>query len=173
MPSCWFLLTKQYLRVDGALTRCREVRLFHRFHPSPPSTATETEADSVPAAGEQEQRPVQAEGKVSEVSEVSVHLEVCWRELAVAPSPSPAQSYSPGPTLATASPATRGPLDLSTRLPPAASTASVWRAPSTTGPVSQEALLMSAQGRNMTHLLPLVNDREGICQYFTLFAQSS
>ena len=31
MPSCWFLLNKQYLRVDGVIVRTRETRLFHKF----------------------------------------------------------------------------------------------------------------------------------------------
>lgn len=31
MPSCWFVLSREFLRVDGALLRIRDTRLFHRF----------------------------------------------------------------------------------------------------------------------------------------------
>jgi hypothetical protein len=152
MPSCWFLLTKQYLRVDGALVRCREVRLFHRFPESAPGA---------PAEG------------------LQVHMEVCWRELEAPPSPAPSHSPSPLPNATTlpsrgAGAATAAatveapPARLPT--PPAAVTAA-WRSPPA-GPGNQEALLMSAQGRNMTHLLPLVNDLEGIGQFYTLHTNS-
>ena len=31
MPSCWFLLNKQYVRVDGVIIRNRVTRSFHKF----------------------------------------------------------------------------------------------------------------------------------------------
>lgn len=31
MPSCWFVVSKFYLRVDGVQSRCRETRLFVKF----------------------------------------------------------------------------------------------------------------------------------------------
>jgi len=32
MPSCWFLLTKLFVRVDNKLVRSRETRLYHAFN---------------------------------------------------------------------------------------------------------------------------------------------
>lgn len=31
MPSCWFVLNRLFLRVDGTIARIRDVRLFHKF----------------------------------------------------------------------------------------------------------------------------------------------
>jgi hypothetical protein len=31
MPSCWFILSRFFLRVDGSIVRVRDTRLFHRF----------------------------------------------------------------------------------------------------------------------------------------------
>jgi TIP41-like family len=31
MPSCWFVLSRFFVRVDGAIIRIRDTRLFHRF----------------------------------------------------------------------------------------------------------------------------------------------
>jgi TIP41-like family len=31
MPSCWFILSRFFVRVDGAIIRIRDTRLFHRF----------------------------------------------------------------------------------------------------------------------------------------------
>lgn len=31
MPSCWFMLTRMFVRVDGACVRIKETRLFHAF----------------------------------------------------------------------------------------------------------------------------------------------
>lgn len=58
MPSCWFVLSKLYLRVDGVLIRCRETRLYHHF------------ADDLVVAS--------IDGGVPSPR---IHMEVCWREL--------------------------------------------------------------------------------------------
>eukprot|EP01035_Chromulina_nebulosa_P024849 gene24849-32366_t len=55
MPNCWFLLNKMYLRVDGAILRSRETRLFHRF------------------------QPAESQG---EKAVIQVHGEITWREFA-------------------------------------------------------------------------------------------
>jgi hypothetical protein len=143
MPSCWFLLTKQYLRVDGALVRCREARFFHKFPPA---------VDGAPPAGE-----------------VQVHMEVCWRELE-APPQQPGQSPDAipapwAPTAVAAGGVARYP---GARPPP--SIPGAYPGSAAAGGGSQASMLMGAQGKAMTHLLPLVNEREGIHQFFTLSA---
>jgi len=55
MPTCWFVLSKLYVRVDGSLVRSKETRLFHKFSSS-------------------------AAGCTSSGSPVVVHVEVTWRE---------------------------------------------------------------------------------------------
>lgn len=128
MPSCWFLLTKQYLRVDGALARCREVRLFHRFS-----------SPDQPADGEQ-----------------LVHMEVCWRELESAATTVPPIQV---PTAAAWNRNTAAvPAPAAARPPP----------PQMGGVGGMDEALTSARAKNTTHLLPLVNQREGIHQFFTL-----
>lgn len=59
MPSCWFVLSKLYLRVDGVLIRCRETRLYHNF------------ADDLVVAS--------MNGMM--VPSPRIHMEVCWKEL--------------------------------------------------------------------------------------------
>jgi hypothetical protein len=31
MPTCWFILSKFFVRIDHVVVRCRETRLFHKF----------------------------------------------------------------------------------------------------------------------------------------------
>jgi hypothetical protein len=35
MPTCWFLLTKFFVRIDNVIVRSRETRLFYEFDSSP------------------------------------------------------------------------------------------------------------------------------------------
>ena len=71
MPSCWFVLSKLYLRVDGVLIRCRETRLYHNFT----DDLVVTSMNGVPSP--------------------RIHMEVCWRELkAIDQDPLPAAAGS-------------------------------------------------------------------------------
>lgn len=71
MPSCWFVLSKLYLRVDGVLIRCRETRLYHNFT----DDLVVTSMNGVPSP--------------------RIHMEVCWRELkAIDQDPQPAAAGS-------------------------------------------------------------------------------
>jgi hypothetical protein len=69
MPGCWFLLCKLFLRVDGKLARCRETRLFH---------ALASASCAAPEAGHR----------------LEVHMEVVWRESALAASQSCSKAAS-------------------------------------------------------------------------------
>jgi len=71
MPSCWFVLSKLYLRVDGVLIRCRETRLYHNFT----DDLVVTSMNGVPSP--------------------RIHMEVYWRELkAIGQDPQPAAAGS-------------------------------------------------------------------------------
>lgn len=59
MPTCWFILSKLYVRVDGTLVSSKETRLFHQFD----TNVTDTGA----RAGDANRS-------------VIVHMEVTWRE---------------------------------------------------------------------------------------------
>lgn len=143
MPSCWFLLTKQYLRVDGALVRCREARFFHQFPPA-------------------------LDGAAPPPGEVQVHVEVCWRELEAPPQPVPSPDATPAPWAAAAAPAGAAARFPGARPPPSVPGAYPGSSTTSGGGGGQSGVLMGAQGKAMTHLLPLVNEREGIHQFFTL-----
>ncbi len=50
MPTCWFILTKFYVRIDHVVVKCRETRLFHKF------------------------------GEVDNEGRIILHMDVTWRE---------------------------------------------------------------------------------------------
>lgn len=167
MPTCWFLLSKFYLRVDGVLTRCRETRLFHKFAAN--NNNTEETSEAVP---------------------IVVHMEVLWRE-AETPVAVPAGVVETRPggvfNLPTAVGIASGATAVGTlpglmhrsagggtvpgNLHPAlrGAVSNNVNTPSTsvTG-IRPQHVLSNAESRNTTHLLPVVNEKERIHQYFVL-----
>ena len=126
MPNCWFLLNKMFLRVDGAILRSRETRLFHRFQPSDESQG--------------------------EKAVVLVHGEITWREYA----------HSEGEVQAET-------VFLPSRTQPSSfSSSSVPPSPSGAEADRLSKMLYSRDSKSETHLLPVVTEREGITQYFTI-----
>jgi hypothetical protein len=149
MPSCWFLLSRHYLRVDGSLTRCRETRMFHRF--------------SVGSG----------EGGGGAV----VEMEVCWRELraavdgpgALASVTKPAQTGAPG---------SKGMESTVFKMAQSQIGVACTRPQGTQGTApggmeqmgqrAKDHLLRSDQGKTQSQLLPLVNDAAGVHQFHAL-----
>lgn len=116
MPNCWFLLIKLYLRVDGAILRTRETRLFHQFESS--ESAEEANREAI------------------------VHVEILWREYAEEETNQEDHRQS----LTGGGNGKGGDSD--------------------SGKLS--ALLVSRESRTSTHLVPVVNQLEGIREFYTL-----
>lgn len=207
MPSCWFLLCKQFLRVDGVLVRCRETRLFHKFVAGAGDCSVTAYGNGVNCRS----LPVSME----------VHMEVCWRELRLPSTVAAALSSVPVacttgslssvpiiPALATGE-WLQTPVSIHlcrcvsdvvfvlsgsnvaasiacVRPPPPGTSINIRGGasrPSQHLPAAvrscEPALasthpLFTTQGKSMTHLLPLINEQEGISQFYTLtFTESA
>lgn len=121
--------------------RCREGRFFHNF----------CDEDADVSAGQK------------------IHMEVCWRELTA-----PEQSISSVPlTHVAATHTSQGVGNIITAVPTGVRAHPGVRPPMPippmcTGADHKHTLLNTTQGRNMTHLLPMVNERENIPQFYTL-----
>lgn len=118
MPSCWFLLARMFVRVDGVSARIKETRLFHAFG-----------ADSGLPDGS-----------------IRVHVTVTWKELDLGPSASVADHANIPPRNLTI------PTNINMATP--SSNAGI------------QHLLRKPQ--ELSENLPVVNDKYGIPQFYTL-----
>ena len=109
-------------------------------------------------------------------------MEVCWRELSAQPAPPPTAAQTVALAPSTLPPSHSIHPTVASSISTASSrTTSGARAhpgvrppmpipPMCTSTDHTHTLLNTTQGRNMTHLLPMVNERENIPQFFTLIA---
>eukprot|EP00981_Chlorochromonas_danica_P002631 scaffold510_cov179-Ochromonas_danica.AAC.3 len=80
MPTCWFLLTRLFVRVDQKLVRSRETRLFHAF-PLSVQAPLDTSSATSPKMEDEELR---------------IEMEVVWRELNIEPTVDPLKAGGGG-----------------------------------------------------------------------------
>ncbi|KAJ1436703.1 TIP41-like family-domain-containing protein, partial [Ochromonadaceae sp. CCMP2298] len=145
MPSCWFLLSRHYLRVDGSLTRCRETRMFHRFTGGKGGGEAGEAGDA--GAG------------------VEVQMEVCWRELRAAVD-GPDAKVAEESSVFSRVQSQAGQVGVGTR--PQGTTSGGTGGAGGVEQRSTDVLLRSDQGKTQSHLLPLVNDASGVHQFHAL-----
>lgn len=168
MPSCWFLLIKQYLRVDGVIARSRETRLFHKFE-------IVNAADSA------------SNIDYDDLRSTHVYMDVCWREYMPDRTGDPTKLTTQDTSMlvsinqANASATLRkdvnvnvASVNIPSSSPPQLKQSMFQRHPGVDSKVDDcyPLLFSSTTGKNSTHILPQVNERVNIGEHFILRYES-
>eukprot|EP01038_Epipyxis_sp_PR26KG_P008193 gene8193-11083_t len=149
MPDCWFVLNKLFVRVDGSFVRCRETRLFHKF-------------------------------SFDSVGNNVVYMEVCWREMDIlsssfdndgdkilhTPTDGKFQEMIINHNQAKQNDLTSTNLNLpynSTSKNPSSSIGADYQFTQSLKPKANPL-----EAKNMTQLLPIINQSEGISEFYKI-----